>query len=163
MPQVQIDGGTQIRPGTVTGDRLAPGAVGDGQLSSTYLKADGSQPFTGDVSADEHRITDLAGPQESGDAVNRAYLDSTYPSYSHYLSSAVDLTLPLPADPVEHQMEVFEVHATARILVSVPTTVRLTPGNYRTTTVEAARTGFYGLRWSSHAGAWFLLSTAIES
>lgn len=76
MAQTQINGGTQIRSGTVTGDRLASGTVGDDRLATSYIKADGTRAFTGSVSLGGNRITSVADPTTSSDAATKAYVDS---------------------------------------------------------------------------------------
>lgn len=75
MAQTQIHGGTQIRNGTITGDRLASGTVGDDRLIGSYIYADGSRAFTGNQSAGGNKITNLAEPTTSTDAANKAYVD----------------------------------------------------------------------------------------
>lgn len=49
MAQTQIDGGHQIRSGTVTTTQLSASAgITDGQLATIYIRADGSRAFTGE-------------------------------------------------------------------------------------------------------------------
>lgn len=62
MAQNQIDGGKQIRSGTVTTTQLASAAgIVDGQLATAYSKADGSRAFTGEVAGvDPTSSTSLA-------------------------------------------------------------------------------------------------------
>jgi hypothetical protein len=46
----QIDGGRQIRSATITTTQLASAAgITDGQLATSYIKADGTRAFTGEV------------------------------------------------------------------------------------------------------------------
>jgi hypothetical protein len=50
MAPTQIDGGKQIRSGTITTAQLASAAgIVDGQLATSYVKADGTRAFTGEV------------------------------------------------------------------------------------------------------------------
>lgn len=50
MSVTGMDGGRQIRAGTITGDRLASNAgITDAQLATSYVKADGTRAFTGEV------------------------------------------------------------------------------------------------------------------
>lgn len=164
MSQVQIDGATQIREASITSDRMVEDGLADDRLEDRYIKADGSRAFTGDVDVDGYRLMYVADPQAGGDAVNQAFMTNTYPSYSRYLEAEDDVLLTLPADPLEHQMEVVEVRATAgRVIVSAPADALLCFGTHRNSTLEAGKTGFYGFRWSSHASAWFFLSEAIEA
>lgn len=75
MPQTQINGATQIRSASITSDRLAVGAVADDRLAGSYVYANGSRAFTGNVSLGNNRITSLADPSASNDAATKAYVD----------------------------------------------------------------------------------------
>lgn len=75
MAQTQINGGTQIRAASITSDRLASGTVADDRLATSYIKADGTRAFTGNVSLGNNRITSLADPSASTDAATKAYVD----------------------------------------------------------------------------------------
>lgn len=75
MTQTQINGATQIRPGTIVSDRIASGTIADDRLAASYIKADGTRAFTGDVSLGNNRITSLADPTASTDAATKAYVD----------------------------------------------------------------------------------------
>lgn len=75
MAQTQINGATQIRLGTVTSDRLADNTVADGKLAESYLLANGSRAFTGNVDLDGYRLTYVGDPQASTDAATKAYVD----------------------------------------------------------------------------------------
>lgn len=106
------------------------------------------------------------GPTPVGvnDQLTLGWARTTYPSFSNYLSADADVHIALPEDPVEHQMEIYEVHADDhRILVFAPDGVIPCQGAHPAITVEAGKTAFLGFRWSDHAGAWFLLSTAIQA
>lgn len=76
MAQTQLNGGTQIRPGSITSDRLASGTVADDRLAESYVKSDGTRAFTGDVSLGNNRITSLGEPSVSTDAATKAYVDA---------------------------------------------------------------------------------------
>jgi hypothetical protein len=57
MTQNQIDGGKQIRSGTVTSTQLSGTAgITDGQLATSYVKADGTRAFTADIDAGSHKV-----------------------------------------------------------------------------------------------------------
>lgn len=106
------------------------------------------------------------GPTPVGvsDQLTLGWARSTYPSYSNYIQADSDIHISLPEDPVEHQMEVFEVKAGAdRILVFSPSDVIPCLGAHPNITLEAHKTAFLGYRYSDHAGAWFLLSTASQA
>jgi hypothetical protein len=75
MAQTQINGETQIRSGSITSDRIKSGTVADDRLAVSYVKADGSRAFTGNVSLGSNRITGLAEPSSSSDAATKAYVD----------------------------------------------------------------------------------------
>ena len=76
MAQTQINGGTQIKSGSITSDRLASGTVADDRLATSYIKADGSRAFTGNQSAGGNKITNLADPTSAQDAVTKSYADA---------------------------------------------------------------------------------------
>ncbi len=99
------------------------------------------------------------------DQLTLAWARATYPSYSNYIAAEADCYIGLPEDPVEHQMEIFEITATGpeRILVFSPDNVRPCLGTHPSLTLEAGKTVFFGYRYSMHAGVWFLLSTALEA
>lgn len=75
MAQTQINGGTQIRSGSITSDRLAAGTVADDRLVEQYIKADGSRAFSGDVSLGSNLLTNVADPVNGTDAANKQYVD----------------------------------------------------------------------------------------
>lgn len=76
MAQTQINGGTQIRSGSITSDRIASGTVADDRLATSYIKSDGTRAFTGSVSLGGNQITSLGDPTLSTDAATKAYVDS---------------------------------------------------------------------------------------
>jgi hypothetical protein len=58
LTNTQINGGTQIRSGTITTTQLSSSAgITDGQLATSYIKADGTRAFTGDIDHGGHKIT----------------------------------------------------------------------------------------------------------
>lgn len=75
MAQTQLNGATQIRAASITSDRLASGTVADDRLATSYIKADGTRAFSGNVSLGNNRITSLADPSASTDAATKAYVD----------------------------------------------------------------------------------------
>lgn len=69
MTQTAINGGTQIRSGTITTTQLASAAgITDGQLATSYIKADGTRAFTGEVAG----IT----PTSSTSLATKGYVDT---------------------------------------------------------------------------------------
>lgn len=77
MATTQIDGGKQIRSGTVTTTQLASNAgITDGQLATPYIKADGTRAFTGDQDFGSHKATGVANGTNANDAVNLSQLQA---------------------------------------------------------------------------------------
>ena len=106
------------------------------------------------------------GPNPVGDTdqLTLGWARTTYPSYSNYAETDADYHISLPDDPVEHQMEIYEIKAgDNRILVFSPGNVLACQGTSLNITLEPNKTGFLGYRWSDHAQSWFLLSTAIQN
>jgi hypothetical protein len=69
MTQQQIDGGKQIRSGTVTTTQLSSTAgITDAQLATSYIKADGTRAFTGEQAG----IT----PTASTSLATKGYVDT---------------------------------------------------------------------------------------
>jgi hypothetical protein len=94
MAQTQINGETQIRPGTITSDRIKSGTVADDRLATSYVKADGSRAFTGNVSLGSNRITSLAEPSSSSDAATKAYVDGLIQGFDWKQSVRAATTAP---------------------------------------------------------------------
>lgn len=70
MAVQQIDGGRQVKSGTITGDRLVAATVADDRLATSYVKADGTRALTGDWSAGNNAITNVKDAVSAQDAVN---------------------------------------------------------------------------------------------
>lgn len=75
MAQTQINGGTQIQPGTITGDRILSSTIADSSLVEDYIRANGTLAFSDDQSMGSHKLTNLGEPTNSGDAATKAYVD----------------------------------------------------------------------------------------
>lgn len=69
MAQTQINGGTQIRSGTITDAQIASGAgIADSKLATSYIKTDGTRAFTGEQAG----VT----PTQAASLATKAYVDS---------------------------------------------------------------------------------------
>lgn len=69
MTQTQLNGGTQIRSGTITTTQLsATAGLTDGQLATSYIKADGTRAFSGEVTG----VT----PTSSSSLATKGYVDT---------------------------------------------------------------------------------------
>lgn len=76
MSTTQINGGTQIKSGTVTTTQLASAAgIVDGQLATSYVKADGTRAFTGTQSFGGFEVTNAATPTSSSSLATKGYVD----------------------------------------------------------------------------------------
>ncbi len=104
------------------------------------------------------------GAEPSGpyDVTTVSWVYKTYPAYSATVSVSSNYVIELPTDPVDHTMYILEVDAQAEAEVSLPEGVLLTTGNAPVTTIFGGKTGFFGFRYSSTAGSWFLLSTTSQ-
>lgn len=92
MAQTQINGATQIRLGTITSDRLVDNTLADSKLAESYIKADGSRAFTGNVDLDGYRLTYVGDPQASSDAATKAYVDGLIQGFDWKQSARVATT-----------------------------------------------------------------------
>lgn len=91
MAQTQLNGATQIRQESVTNDRLA-GSIADGKLAESYIKADGSRAFTGNVDMDGYRINYVGEPQSASDAATKSYVDGLIQGFDWKQSVRVSTT-----------------------------------------------------------------------
>lgn len=67
---------TDAKINDVDGSKLAAASVSDGKLASTFVKANGTVPFTADQSMGGFKLTNLGTPTASGDAATKSYVDS---------------------------------------------------------------------------------------
>jgi hypothetical protein len=105
-----------------------------------------------------------ARPSRPNDVVDIEWAQSTYPSYSSFVSATADFTLTLLSDPINHTMLLCEMYANgADVVVTVPGTVKFTVSTAPVVTVPSGKTAFFGLRYSTNASAWFLLSSAVQA
>jgi len=75
MATTQIDGGRQIKSATITTTQLSASAgITDGQLATSYIKADGTRAFTGDQSMGSHKLTNLTDGSAAQDAATYGQL-----------------------------------------------------------------------------------------
>jgi hypothetical protein len=75
MAQTQINGATQIRSGSIISDRIAAGTIADDRLENSYIYANGTRSFTGNVDLDGYLINNLGTPVSSSDAATKEYVD----------------------------------------------------------------------------------------
>ena len=102
-------------------------------------------------------------PQRPDDEVTFGFMTDLYPVNSHYVEISSDYNIFLPNDPVDHQMELFEIFAIEGAVVNVPLGTLFTFGTGSVVAVGGGKTAFLGFRYSSHAHAWFLLSLAVQN
>lgn len=77
MATTQIDGGRQIKAGTITNAEIASGAaIALSKLAEAVIQADGGQDFTADQSMGSHKLTNLDDGTNPGDAVNLSQLEA---------------------------------------------------------------------------------------
>lgn len=88
MPATQINGGTQIKTGSIPGTVLSSSAaIADGQLASTYLYANGTRALSAALSAGSNQINNLANGSLSGDAVNLGQVQGLIQGINNKLSA----------------------------------------------------------------------------
>ena len=88
MTMQMINGGTQIKSGTVTTTQLSSSAgVTDGQLASSYLYANGTRALTGNLSAGSNLINNLANGVSSNDAINLGQAQALLQGISNKMSA----------------------------------------------------------------------------
>lgn len=102
-------------------------------------------------------------PQGPQDEVTFGFMTDLYPVTSHYIEIDSPYDIFLPNNPVDHQMELFEIFAREGTEVNVPLGTLFTFGTGSTVVIEGGKTAFLGFRYSSHAHAWFLLSLAVQN
>lgn len=77
MATTQIDGGRQIKAGTITNAEIASGAaIALSKLAEAVIQADGGQAFTADQSIGGFKLTNLGDGANPADAVNKSQLDA---------------------------------------------------------------------------------------
>lgn len=103
-------------------------------------------------------------PSRPTDVVDISWVTASYPSYSTYILTHVNYVIVLPDDPVDHQMQLYEIHAGGAnpVTITVPSSVLLTKGLVTVSVLPNGKTAFYGFRYSAHVGSWFLLSSAEQ-
>lgn len=77
MATTQIDGGRQIKAGTITNTEIASGAaIALSKLAEAVIQADGGQAFTADQSLGGNKLTNVGTPSSATDAATKGYVDS---------------------------------------------------------------------------------------
>lgn len=77
MATTQIDGGRQIKAGTITNTEIASGAaIALSKLAEAVIQADGGQAFTANQSMGGFKLTSLDDGTDPGDAVNLSQLEA---------------------------------------------------------------------------------------
>src|SRR6202008_4842800 len=57
------------------GKQLKTGSVSDAKLTESYIKANGTRPFTGNQDMGANKLTGLSDPTTGTDAANKQYVD----------------------------------------------------------------------------------------
>lgn len=77
MAQTQINGGTQIKSGTITTTQLSSSAgITDAQLATSYIKADGTRAFTGNLLGGGFEAQNFTDPTASSSLATKSYVDN---------------------------------------------------------------------------------------
>lgn len=77
MAVTQIDGGRQIKAGTITNAEIkSDAAIALSKLAEAVIQADGGQAFTADQSIGGNKLTNLDDGTNPGDAVNLSQLEA---------------------------------------------------------------------------------------
>ena len=103
-----------------------------------------------------------APPSGPYDVTTVSWVMETFPSYSATVSATQDLMIQLPQEPLDHTMYLVEIDAQETLTVTIPQHVLFTAGTAPSTLLYAGKTGFFGFRYSSTAGKWFLLSASSQ-
>lgn len=134
-------------------------------------KAPSASPtFTGTVSGVTKGHVGLGNVDNTSD-LNKAISTATQAaldlkankSDNQYVTSGTNLTLTMPGSPVNGQMTLFEIRATAAITVTVAAGTKLTGSLTSTLAIGSGKSGFMGFRYSTAANAWYLLSAVSEA
>lgn len=87
MAQTQINGGTQIKSGTIGDTQIASGAaIALTKLAKAVVAADGTQAFTADQSMGSNKLTNLANGVGANDAVTLSQAQALLQGLSALLS-----------------------------------------------------------------------------
>jgi len=103
-------------------------------------------------------------PVRPADVADVSWVQSAYPSFSSYAALTANYTFSLPSNPTDRYMQFCEVYnaGTVPITITVPDSILITLGLFSSAVLPVGKTAFYGFRYSSHAGSWFLLSSTQQ-
>lgn len=82
---------------------------------------------------------------------------------NQFVTYGSNTTLTMPSSPVNGQMTLFEIRATAAITVTAAAGTKLTGTLTNTLAIGSGKSGFMGFRYSTAASAWYLLSSVAEA
>jgi hypothetical protein len=72
---IRTNNGLDVTSGGITNSMLA-GNIDDSKLATSYIKTDGSRPYTGNQSMGGNRLTSVGSPIADTDAANKLYVDT---------------------------------------------------------------------------------------
>jgi hypothetical protein len=77
MTQNQIDGGKQVRAGTITATQISStAAITDGMLAAVYLYANGTRALTGNLQGGGFEATNFLNPSTGTSLATKSYVDA---------------------------------------------------------------------------------------
>lgn len=138
MSQTQINGGTQIRSGTISWDRMASGAIVptaslvDG---ANFIKSDGTVAMGAALNMGSHLISSVSSPVSATDAATKSYVDAAINGFKIHGARVVSV-------------------ANQASLSGLPTIDGVTLVDSDVALLTAQSTGSQNGPWLVHSGAW---------